>query len=323
MQKGDLLLAKYFSGEASENEKQLAKHWIKDHPKEAEKLKEAWQLDQTLRFAPDVNRAWKNVSQRINTKTTTRILGSTMFGWVAAAMLVVGIGFAWWQIEGKAQGKWVIQEAKIKQNSPILLADGTKIWLNRDSRLRYPKRFDGTKRTVYLEGEAFFEVARKPEQPFIIYSGKMATEVLGTSFNLRANKQDTVTEVTVRSGKVAFFNADKPGEKLLLTKGQQGTYIKHKQQLIKHESNNTNLFAWKTGVFIFKETKLNKVIGALATYYNKPVRLANTKLGACVLTTTLDQLSLEEVAETIALTLNINYHVSNNEVVLSGTACNQ
>ena len=89
--------------------------------------------------------------------------------------------------------------------STIELSDGSKIWLNADSRIQFPKVFSGDTREVYLNGEAFFEVTKIPSRPFIIHLANGTVRVLGTSFNIRAYDNEKLIETSVATGKVAFI----------------------------------------------------------------------------------------------------------------------
>ena len=89
--------------------------------------------------------------------------------------------------------------------STIELADGSKIWLNADSKVQYPALFNGSTREVYLNGEAFFDIAKNPSKPFIIHLSNGTVRVLGTSFNIKAYDNEPVVETSVATGKVAFI----------------------------------------------------------------------------------------------------------------------
>lgn len=321
----DLLLAKLFANEANEQEKAQAEGWIQENPKEAEKLQDVWQADKAPRFEPNTDLAWSKVQSSISNtnESKTPKVRTLARRWVAAAAVIISVGIAWWVFSNQADNAWATKMAEIRQTSPMVLADGSKVWLNKHARLRYPKMFDATQRTVYLEGEAFFEVNRNPKKPFVIHSANTSTQVLGTSFNVNANPEKGTVEVSVASGKVALYATAKPDKKLVLTKNEQGTYAKNTQALVKNKTYNKNQLAWKTGVLKFKQTTLAEVAQVFEKYYNKSVRFENDQLKSCVLTTTLDHLSVKDAAEVIALTLKIKHQVSEKEVVFKGTACNR
>lgn len=320
----DLLLAKYFSEEVSETEKTQAEDWIKEHPEEAQILQEAWEASKTPRFTPNVDLAWNKVQTSIQPTETKHIplIQQPFFRWVAAAIVIIAVGVIGWKFTGTSGEEWLTKAVKTRQSTPLVLADGSQVWLNKNSKIRYPKDLQGNERVVYLEGEAFFDVRANAQKPFIIYSGNTATKVLGTSFNVQARPQNGTVEVTVASGQVALYETKRPKTALMLNKNERGVYNKEQQQLSKKTQIDPNTFAWKTGVFAFQKSTLKDVLVTLNEYYEIPIRVANDQLNSCVLTTTLERLSLKDAIEVIQLTLNISSRMSPKEVILEGT-CNQ
>lgn len=320
----DLLLAKYFSEEVSEIEKTQAEDWIKEHPEEAQILQDAWETSKTPRFTPNVDMAWSKVQTSIQPVETKHIpiIQQPFFRWVAAAIVIMAVGVIGWKFTGNSGEEWLSKAVKTRQSIPLVLADGSQIWLNKNSKIRYPKYLKGNERVVYLEGEAFFEVKANAQKPFIIYSGNTATKVLGTSFNVQARPQNSMVEVTVASGKVALYETKRPKATVMLTKNEKGIYNKEQKQFSKKTKIDPNAFAWKTGTFVFQKVTLQDVLITLNKYYEIPIRVANDQLNSCVLTTTLERLSLKDAIEVIQLTLNITSRMSPKEVVLEGT-CNQ
>ncbi len=121
-----------------------------------------------------------------------------------AAVLVVGIVFAFaWIYATRFAGTTLV--AAGAEPVEVLLDDGSQVLLNRDSKLRFRKQFDGGERRVTLSGEAWFDVARDTARPFVIDAGAALVEVLGTSFNVNAYRENPTVEITVESGVVALY----------------------------------------------------------------------------------------------------------------------
>lgn len=147
----------------------------------------------------------------------------------------------------------------------LVLADGTKVWLNSESSLRYPVHFLGNKRRVELTGEAYFEVTHNPNKPFIIKSHDTEIKVLGTSFNVSAYEDEEYIATTLVEGSVEVSCL---GNKELLKPGFQAT-IKKGDNRFKLEKVNTALYtAWKNGVFRYKNQSLEKICYQLSRWYN-------------------------------------------------------
>lgn len=126
----------------------------------------------------------------------------------------------------------------------FILPDHTRIWLNEKSSLSYELTFGDSIRKVVLQGEAFFEVASDANIPFVILANGSETNVIGTSFNLKAYAQEPAA-VTVVSGKVAFTSAEVGKEKIILTKGEQGIFYNKEQKLVKQKWDDPHFLDWK------------------------------------------------------------------------------
>lgn len=324
MEDWDELLAKYFAGETTTNEQQKAEEWIAKNPEEASILQEAWEVSLSPKFAPDVAVAWSKVQSKISTtedEAPPTKVRSLNLRWAAAAVVVLALGLAWWVWSRQSSSEWLTKQVATKQTTPVVLADGSKVWLNKESELRYPKKFVANQREVYLKGEAFFEVMPDPNKTFTVHAANTSTQVLGTSFNIKSRTNEANVAVTVASGKVAFFADSAPSKKLLLNKNQQGVFDKSTQGLTKQSSYDANLLAWKTGVLRFAQTSLAEVAQALADYYKVNIKIGNEALKTCVLTTTLERLPLKDAVEVVALTLGIEYTITTNQVVFKGKVC--
>lgn len=149
----------------------------------------------------------------------------------------------------------------------IELADGTKVWLNSASRLQYPVVFSGDKREVYLEGEAYFEVKRDTAKPFVVHAGSQEITVLGTSFGVTAYEGETNDYTTLVSGKVkvAFERTDKS---YILQPGMQVTYNKESGEVTERKVNTAEYVAWKDGMYVFKQKRLEDILTTLSRWYD-------------------------------------------------------
>lgn len=157
----------------------------------------------------------------------------------------------------------------------IVLADGTKVWLNAESELEFPSRFEGDERIVYLKGEAFFEVTKDKKHPFVVKNDYFSTKVLGTVFNIRAFGKDDANVVLV-SGKVVvksgIFSDDfyvKPGQKAICMGRNDWKII----------SEDTYPYTQrKDGYFYFDHSSLHDIMAEIGRWYNKTVVFENTSI---------------------------------------------
>lgn len=157
----------------------------------------------------------------------------------------------------------------------LVLADGTKVWLNAESSLRYPVAFDGKQRRVELKGEACFEVAKNAACPFIVCADGMDTQVLGTKFNVRSYTSSD-RHVTLVNGKVQVTNTANQSS-VLLQPGQDLTYTATGEEKISNV-NIATYTAWTEGMFYFEDTKIKDIMSAMGRWYNVNIDFEQTKL---------------------------------------------
>lgn len=149
----------------------------------------------------------------------------------------------------------------------VILSDGTHIWMNAGSMLTYPEHFGGNSRQVQLTGEAYFEVTPDPEAPFIVNTTEMELTVLGTSFNIKAYREDNEVVTTLATGKIRQTYKT-TGEKLLLSPLQQAVYSKKAHSLRVQPADMHEALAWKEGRIVLKNKTLEEIFNELARWYD-------------------------------------------------------
>ncbi len=156
----------------------------------------------------------------------------------------------------------------------IELEDGTKIWMNSESRLRYPVAFFNDTREVYLEGEAYFEVQRDVNRPFIVHSGEQKVTVLGTSFGISCYASEVNDYTTLVSGKVKVdFKRGK--QSFVLEPGKQVAYDKKSGIATERKVDVAEFVAWKNGKYVFKQKCLEDILSTLSRWYDFEVFYQN------------------------------------------------
>jgi ferric-dicitrate binding protein FerR (iron transport regulator) len=195
----------------------------------------------------------------------------------------------------------------------VVLADGSVITLNTNSTLQYPKQFSNKNRTVNFTGEAFFEIAKNPDKPFIVKSGDAEIKVLGTSFNVE-NKNNTSICVYVETGKVQLW--DNMDNSITLTPGEEGKLEQNK--LTENLNPDKNTSSWKTKRFIYNDEYLSKVILDFNKAYRANIVLKSEEIGNKRITTQeLNQKSLNSALTIICKTLNLEFKTENDQIIIS------
>ncbi|WP_020530604.1 FecR family protein [Flexithrix dorotheae] len=338
MEKWDLI-AKYIAGEASEDEITQIENWEKESSANSQvlkKIKKVWENSENdpRSFNPDVNQALEQVNQKINFKEPKVVpfvpekrisFYSNVRNIAAVILLLIGATFAYYSYIEDSNifpQELSIQQTNHKERKTITLADGSKVWLNNQSTLKFPQKFSGNSREIHLLGEGYFEITKNPEKPFIIHlENQTKIEVLGTSFNVNANSPSEKIVVSVTSGKVKFGKKLDKEKFVILEKETQGIYKAKNQTFSLENELDTNVFAWRTGKLSFQNTPLNQVFLTLSKHYNKKFILENAALKDCQYNSSFDNLKLKEVANIIKKSYGFDLAIEENKIIFKGGKC--
>lgn len=197
----------------------------------------------------------------------------------------------------------------------LVLADGTKVWMNAESRLRYPVYFSGKERRVYLEGEAYFEVSKNQEIPFVVDMGKASIQVLGTAFNARAYKDEANISATLAEGSIRL---DAGKETMTLYPEEQGLFELSTGNLSRRKVDIQLYTGWKDGRFIFQEEPLEKMMNTLARWYDIQVFFVNSAVRDITFSGNLKRYeSFDKIIELLEMTEMAHFKVSGNSILIS------
>jgi ferric-dicitrate binding protein FerR (iron transport regulator) len=322
------LLAKFFSGNCSEEEKLQVTQWQKANAENEELFRETgelWKHSKTegKGFNPKVEQALLKVNQRLGvekSKASHKVTRMVHFTRRIAAVLLVGacVWVAWQVTHKKSVNPAFIEVVTLQgEKKEVTLPDDSHVWLNSSSKLKYAAKFEGSERKVAFEGEAYFEVAKNPSRPFIINAGTSVTTVLGTAFNLRARTGEKTVSVTVAEGKVAFTGKEMPTQNAVkLIAGDQGVLNLETKQLARVKNDDPNFLAWKTGKLIFKNTALKQVVAKLTEFYGKNIRVDDISKAEIPFTSTFDHKPLHDVITIMEISLGLKADTINHVIIL-------
>lgn len=214
----------------------------------------------------------------------------------------------------------------------IRLEDGSLILLYPNSTLRYPTHFSATDREVHLVGKAFFTVAKKPSQPFWVYTNTLTTQVLGTSFLVSALADDGQANVVVKSGRVSVYRSrdvakarqEKRHERagVILTPNQQVAYTPVDERLVKTVVANPSVVTpGAAEAFIFEETPIAEVFALLEKTYGLPVLYDAPNMRHCYLTADLTDESLYDTLSLICKITRSTYEIVDGQIVVHSQGC--
>lgn len=196
----------------------------------------------------------------------------------------------------------------------LKLSDGTRVYLNAESKLKYPETFGRDCREVELSGEAYFEVCRDTSRPFVVKVGDMRVQVLGTVFTIKAYQEMMDIKTTLVSGKV---NVECQGKALELLPGEQACLHKSNVVLHKQKVNVALYTAWKDGLFKFERESLENIMMVLERWYDVNVFFQNDALKSSLFSGDLKKYdTIEQHLKMLELTTNIQFKIKNNTVTV-------
>lgn len=324
----NILSNKYLQGLCSEEEEAFLLEWSEKFDKENQLAISPKEKDEIR------DRIWRKVYSNIPDKKSaisSKILAGLLTV-VAACFLIV----FFWNIgtqeilPGKTKNLAGMEMKNMTLvDQKILLKDGSMVMLKPQSSIVYGKEFNLKKREIFLTGHAYFDVKRNVTKPFIVHSGDLNTEVLGTSFWVRSDIRKNQIEISVTTGKVSVYS-NKPNNNnglngVILTRNQKGIF-----DIVSKTINPTlvdnplpNPTAdFSKGHLIFQETPLQSVLSTISKHYSIEIILTNPKPSDCKITADLNGLDLFTQLNLICKSIGAIYEKRGTVIFITGDGCN-
>ncbi|MFY0256206.1 FecR family protein [Chitinophaga sp. 30R24] len=317
------IVIRYLEDPDNEQCKALLNEWIQQEPGNLDiflDMKAMWQGDPLpAASAFDSEEQWEQLTGKLDEappavapvapQKSVRVVKMNRKYWWAAAAVLLMIAGTWTFLAPSSYTTYATNQ----QQDSLRLSDGSMLYLNAHTQVRYAKGFGQQNRLIKIDkGEAFFDVNKNDALPFIVNAPDVEVQVLGTAFNVKAGSNGV--KVFVQSGKVsAAYKGTE--QKVILTPGEEAS-LKHKGTPIntRFHSKNNNILAWKTRTLTFDATPLNEVAEALEDFYNVQVKISNAQLADKKLLATFPNMSLDEVLDIMRKTLQINITHKDNLV---------
>lgn len=314
------LILRYLSGNAEDAEINELEKWVSADPvhrTEYIEMRKAWMLGgmSDNRHIVDVDKAWHQVSSMTAPTTVARTIrmqnNRKLFRIAAAGLfMIVATALLYRQLR-PYDDKFVASNS----SKEVHLTDGSTVTMNHNSELKWTADKDG-KRVVSLMGDAYFDVAKDAQKPFVITSGDIEVEVLGTSFYVDGRADVPTLDVTVASGRVAVrYDATE----VILEPDEKAVFNKTTHSLEKQQNTDRNFTSVKTKTLIFESSKLDEVAQALNRQYHTHIIVEPSVLKTCELTSTFENKSLEAILQIMASTMNIEIVHQNQDILLRGS----
>lgn len=336
------ILIKYITGQASDKEKHLAKQWIAEN-EEQEKvfisMYENWHKLLTQQHnLIDPHKAYDRFVQ----ENTSSKISLTWLNYAASILLVFAVSLAFYIYQQKntkiAYQELIIPRGKTQK---IILPDSTLVIINAGTKLRYNKDFGKAERTVFLNGEAFFDIAEsKNNIPFIIHAAGFTVRDIGTAFNVKAYEEDGVFETAVKEGKVSVEgklnqNDDEEGKVFINANQLLKIDLKKKNTLnqVKGKAVHTPLIitdvkpayieeynGWQNNLLMFENTSFQEITNTLKRRFNVEIVLEDPELGNYHYTGTFKpNTDVFTVLQIIKETTPITYTLKEKRIIVKNT----
>lgn len=317
------LLKKYQAGNCTPEEEKLIRQWYESFDKEEDGIEQLSQTDKAA-LEDKIIRKIRSHMQGSSNKKTVPLIPYVKISVAALFLILIGY-FSWSWIQELNDSNQFITSRSRGSIKKIMLPDGTLVWLKGNSRLEYPKQFaqHAPEREVLLTGEALFEVAKNPRQPFFIQCGRVEAKVLGTSFNIREIQEDHQVEVVVLTGKVALSGKEQEvnNAKPMVVEPMQRA-IAGREGFSKDSVQAISMYVQGTAYDMrFDETSLKEVLERIEQKFD--VEIIYKDVGQnCRITADFTDQSLQVTLQMMAFTLGeVSYYLKDKKVFLEGKAC--
>jgi len=322
----DSIIQKYLQGTSSGDENQQLHQWIKQSPENRKRLFAEKDIWDTFGYHSDQKKyettpELEILKQRIGKKKNTRIIGLNDLMKIAAVLLLsFGLGWSTQFISFNSKQETVEftkQEIFVPkgQVNQIFLADGTRIWINSETRLTIPSVFAANERIVKLNGEAFFEVAKDKKRPFRVEVNGQQIEVLGTSFNVRAYDNSNKIETTLETGQIQLYTG---GQTTLLKPGEQSLFNKSEKQLVISKVNPETFSSWKDGRYEFQNEDLLEVFKVVERWYDVEIKIEESYFQGMHFSGVIKRnKDANHFLELLNLTIPIQYEIKSDKISIS------
>lgn len=316
---------RYARGECTKEERLAIENWIPDDSDISDKLTK----DQSLKSKSNVwNRLLKE--RLADQENSDRTFGTRkLIRAVAAIAILISVGSTAYLFVNNNRnqdeefnlsiGNYQSVIAEKGERLTVNLPDGSTVRLNSKGVLKFPEKFKDGKRVVYLEGQAHFDVFRNSEEPFIVYTDKSRTEVLGTSFDINTSSGIDQTRIIVTSGKVRFSERDNSENQTNLSLNQLAT-LKDNTSIEVDEIDAAKLTAWKDDRLVFELQPLDEIVEIIEFWYDVKVRVNDTSLLHQEYNLSKDNPSLIELMDDLSLLGDFEYRINGKEVIIGQLA---
>ncbi len=322
----EALLDRYLKGETSQAENKLVETWLQENSNPqsewqqfSQNRKDQWLAD----VFGEIQDSIKANEPKIVVMPQRKLLWRSIAAVAAVLAICFTLYLAWPSLQNYLHpAQLTALTVPVNQQKQITLPDGSKVWINASSQLKYPKQFNEKTREVYLSGEAYFDIQHDVNRAFIIHTGKIITTVLGTAFNIKEDKNNHTITVTVTRGKVSVANGSK--QLGVITPNQQISFNLLDNKSIQTEVDANRTIAWQKAELHFEDITFTEAASQLQQRFGVKINFTNDKIKDCRFTgTVLKGEKLDKILKVICAFNNATYQTqADGSVLIDGAGCN-
>ena len=321
------IVRKYLEGQCSEEELIEINNWIKESDENARQLfrmEEVYHLGKFDHYADKnrISRAEKQLYKKLDQEKERKGRILHMRQWikyaaVIAMLLVVGGGAGYLYYQHNADYQMLVAIADEGIVKEVVLPDGSKVWLNNSSTLKYPREFSENERNVYLEGEAYFEVTKNRHKPFTVESDAMRVRVLGTTFNFKCDKHCRIAEATLIEGEIEVKGNQEEGQ-IILAPGQRAELNKSNGRLTVKQVDAKLDAVWHNDLIPFDKANIFTITKTLERFYNVKIILSpDIQTNRTYSGVLKKQANIESVLKSLQNSIPIEYKIVEQNIFIS------
>jgi len=328
----EALLPGYFSGDLTTDEVKLVDDWKYASKENGDLFKEYFKLWRSMGLLKEMEevdtvKALRSVNKKIDSEAISSYRFIAILSRIAAVLFIpllaytLATGFSGIKNarSRNSDTAWQTMSTGVGMRGTIVLSDGSRVTLNSGSEIRYPATFIKDIREVKLTGEAFFDVAKDQKHPFIVNTGKLNVEVLGTTFNVSAYDNLPV-EVVLATGSINLFTGEINNRKSLgkIKPDQRAVFNTADNKITVSGVETDKYLAWKEGNIIFRDDSMSDVVSRLERWFNVDIYVLDDEILDFEITAKFHDETLEQVLNLIKLSSGIKYSVEKSSQLKDG-----
>ena len=342
-----IAIINFLSDKFSVTDSEILNHWLEKSDNNKllfDQFSDIWQASNFIKTESqlNINQAWLDIQNQIITKNDNSRIWKNLLRYAAVVIVAVILGgMGYYFIDKKGEDilnhQMIEYVAPLGSRSYVQLADGSKVWLNAGTTLKYQNSYGKKNRDLQLAGEAFFEVSKNKKLPFIVHTSDMNVIALGTKFNVKAYNDENTIETTLVEGSVKLESSSvklaenlilKPNEKAVFTKKsrtteivsankvEEGTTVTKPKLDVIQSIETAPIISWKDQRWVIQNENLGQLAIKLERRFNVNFIFDDEVLKEFYFGGTLEDESLEQIMQAISYASPIKYAIQDNTVII-------